>query len=119
MNCLQCNKEYETECILQDFCCKGCEDIYWKNPQKAEITTKCPKCKEDWTRTIDMTQLRTYQAAILCNKCSGGPNATIVIQTNKRYEPKPAQPNETTEETCERVLDGYPLIYHLAKGRNG
>lgn len=119
LTCLQCDKEYQTKCILQDFCSKECENNYWANPQKIEISTKCPTCKKDWSRIIDMTQLRGYQHLLSCSECSKyEPSCIVSISHTPNYIEQNTTNNDNVEEVCEKIFDGYPLIYHLAKGRS-
>lgn len=83
--CVYCDNEFKSTVILNNFCCKACQDDYYKIPEeerKLTITTKCPTCHEQYTREIDYTEMRFYQALCMCDKCS----TNVMIGNNKVWQ---------------------------------
>lgn len=72
--CHVCEKELEY--LMQIFCSEECRDIYWNHPTKIEISSSCPKCKNQFKRTVFSVEL--VSVLDCCPNCS---TETIVLNT--------------------------------------
>jgi hypothetical protein len=67
--CCWCEQEFQTACLLDNFCSDECSSNYWKSPAKLEITSECPQCHRKYIRTIFSVECRAFQNVVLCQDC--------------------------------------------------
>ena len=83
--CCNCDKHFKSKCILDNFCSEECQNKYYEKPiedRQLEITTTCPKCKDDWTRKIYKEDFRMYQGLTICHNCNQDEDK-IMVSNNK------------------------------------
>lgn len=67
--CCYCDKNFESD-IIDYFCCEDHQRLYWTNPIKLTIASKCPRCNVIFKREIYSIELCPYQSFICCKECS-------------------------------------------------
>jgi len=67
--CCFCEKEFQTDCLLDWFCSDECSENYWKNPSRLEVESECPQCHQKYIRTIFSVECCAYQSLVLCKDC--------------------------------------------------
>ena len=68
--CCFCEKQFEDSAI-KHFCSQNCNEMYWKNPLRLNISTECPRCHNSFTRNVFSIEVAPYQALALCDSCGG------------------------------------------------
>ena len=68
--CAQCDKSFDSDSELRDFCSDDCSHRYWSsNPTAYRVITACPSCNGPVSRILSQPEIRVYQALILCPDC--------------------------------------------------
>jgi hypothetical protein len=68
-DCHLCDKHFDGD-SLEHFCSSECQQDYWNNPARLDITTECPQCHQDFTRAIYSVEAMALQALMMCPACS-------------------------------------------------
>lgn len=83
---MYCEENFESKCVMDDFCSEECRNTYWKNPEKVLISSTCPGCDKKFEREIFTVELRGYQALTMCPDCNS--REIMFIYPTARYVPQ-------------------------------
>jgi hypothetical protein len=78
LTCNWCERVFQTKCLLDNFCSEECSNNYWKNPASVDVTSTCPQCSKQHTRTVLSVACRGWLGLVLCPTCSEPDNEAII-----------------------------------------